>query len=151
MHLTQPYLHLCSSSDSKLNPCLLPALISRLVTLTMYPLINGHAIICCHTPTQSPSSLPCQKPNPLQGESNAYTCSQGERWPMHPVPTMPLSKPSLAATLCMSTCGWLHPPPLVIPPPVSLPPSSLPHPFCWCRTHIQAPREYLFCSVHSVI
>ena len=41
MHLTQPYLHFCSSSDSKLNPCLLPALISRLVTLTMYPLING--------------------------------------------------------------------------------------------------------------
>ena len=47
------------------NPSPLPVLISRLVTLT----INEHAIVStlgCHTLTQSPSSLPCQKSTPYK-------------------------------------------------------------------------------------
>ena len=38
---------------------------------------------------------------------------QSGREVAHPVPTMALSKPSLAATMYMSSCGWRHPPPLV--------------------------------------
>ena len=33
----------------------------------------------------------------------------------HPVPTMTLSQPSLAPTMCMSPCRWPHPPPSVSP------------------------------------
>ena len=46
------------------NPCLLPALINRLITLIM-PLINELVIVNtngCYTPAQTRSSFPCQKP-----------------------------------------------------------------------------------------
>ena len=33
----------------------------------------------------------------------------------HPVQTMVLSQPSIAANMCMSPCGWHHPPPPVPP------------------------------------
>ena len=59
----------------------------------------------------------CKQPslletNPVQGESGVI-CKPVHAIMVevaHPVPTMALSQPSLAATMCMSPCGWPHTP-----------------------------------------
>jgi len=84
--------------------------------------------LSCHTPAQSPSSLPCQKSTPYKMRVVFVSLSmQSGQEVAHLVPTMTLSPPSLAATMCVSPCGWLHPPP-------SLPPFLLtqnPRPSTW--------------------
>ena len=60
--------HISISAQAQIpkpNPSPLPVLISSSVTLT----VNEHAIVStlgCHTLTQSPSSLPCQKSTPCK-------------------------------------------------------------------------------------
>ena len=82
----------------KLNPFPLPALINRLMILT-----------------SSTHQQACNSQHYLLSYSLSMQSGQEVA---HPVQTMPLLKPSLAATMCMSPCGWPHPPPAFPPPPV---------------------------------
>ena len=121
----------------KLNLCPLPALISRLVTLT----IPTHQWGCnsqhyqlshsCSEPKQP--SLP--ETNPLKRMSDVSKPVLAVRVRIGPPgPNLPLSQPSLAATMCTATCRWPHPP------------SPVP-----CKTWVPVHTDYLFCTVCSVM
>ena len=89
--------------------------------LWLHPLNNEHAIVStigCHTLTQSPSTLPCQKPTSYKVRVVFSKSFHTVRWEVvHLVPTMALSQQSLAATVCTAPCRWPHSPPPV--PPIS--------------------------------